>query len=158
MKPTPEEIKTYLKLLEETPRRIASVSRGVDGTRLHIKPEGDSWSANDILAHLRSCADVWGKTIQEMLINDNPTLPHVHPRQWVKKTDYPRLDFHESLKAFTSQRKELLKVLKNLAFADWSRTSMIKGREHTIFTQVRRMATHENVHCDQIKEILKSQL
>ena len=155
MKATPDEIETYLKLLTETPRRIASVSRGIGNSRLQFK-RGDFWSANDILAHLRSCADVWGKTIHEMLIKDNPTLPYIHPRQWVKKTDYLEIDFHTSLQAFTSQRNELLKVLKNLNFTDWSRASMIKGREDTVFTQTRRMATHENEHCEQIKTILKS--
>jgi len=156
MKATSHEIETYLKLLAETPRRIASVSRGIENAQLQRRIEKEPWSVNDILAHLRSCADVWGKTIQEMLIKDNPTLPYVHPRQWIKKTNYPELDFHISLQAFTSQRKGLLKLLKNLALEDWSRTSMIKRREHTVFTQVRRMATHENVHCEQIQEMLKS--
>ena len=156
MKATPDEIEKYLKLLAETPRRIASVSRGIENAQLQRRIEKEPWSVNDILAHLRSCADVWGKTIQEMLIKDNPTLPYVHPRQWIKKTNYPELDFHISLQAFTSQRKGLLKLLKNLALEDWSRTSMIKRREHTVFTQVRRMATHENVHCEQIQEMLKS--
>ena len=156
MKATPDEIEKYLKLLAETPRRIESLSRGMDNVQLQLKPDGDSWSTNDILAHLRSCADVWGKTIQEMLIKDNPILPYVHPRQWIKKTNYPEIDFHTSLQAFTDQRKELLMVLKKLNFKDWSRASIIKGREHTVFTQIRRMATHENEHCEQIKAMLKS--
>jgi hypothetical protein len=156
MKATQEEIEIYLRILEQTPRRIASVSTKIENAILQRRTAKEPWSANDILAHLRSCADVWGKTIYEMLAKDNPTLPYAHPRQWVKKTDYPKLDFHESLKAFTSQRRELLKVLKKLDFEDWSRSSIIKGREHTIFTQTRRMATHEDVHCDQIKAMLES--
>ena len=155
MKAAPDEIDKYLKLLAETPRRIASVSKGIENARLQSKTEQEPWFANDILAHLRSCADVWGKTIQEMLLKDNPTLPYVYPRQWIKKTNYLEIDFHISLQAFTAQRKELLKLLKNLAFEDWSRASIIKGREHTVFTQTRRMATHENEHCEQIKEIMK---
>ena len=102
MKATPDEIEKYLKLLSETPRRIASVSRGIENSRLHLKPDEASWSANDILAHLRSCADVWGKTIQEMLIKDNPTLPYIHPRQWVKKTNYLELEFHTSFRLYQS--------------------------------------------------------
>ncbi len=156
MKVTPHEIEKYLKLLEQTPRRIASASKGVENVWLQSKTAKEPWSVNDILAHLRSCADVWGKTIHEMLIKDSPTLPYVHPRQWIKKTDYPTLDFHISLQAFNTQRKELLKLLKNLDFEDWSRACMIKGREHTIFSQTRQMATHEDVHCEKIKVILKS--
>jgi len=49
-------------------------------------------------------------------------------------------------------------VLKRLSVEDWSRAAIIKGREHTVFTQVRRMAMHENVHCEQIESLLQSVL
>jgi DinB superfamily len=156
MKAIPEKIETYLKLLEQSPRRIASASKGIENANLQLKTKKEPWSANDILAHLRSCADVWGKSIQEMLVKDNPTLPYQHPRQGIRKTNYPELDFHTSLQAFTDQRRELLVLLKKLTLADWSRAATIKGREHTVFTQTRRMAVHEDIHCGEIEAILKS--
>jgi hypothetical protein len=155
MKATPAEIAKYLNLLAETPRRIRRATQGFDEVRLQFKPDKDSWSINDILAHLRSCADVWGASIDAMLAAENPTVPYRHPRQWIKKTDYPELPFHGSLQVFVEQRQKLLKVLKPLAFEDWSRGALIKGREHTVFTQVRRMAQHENEHCGQIESLLK---
>jgi hypothetical protein len=155
MKATPTEIEQYLQLLEETPRRLVIVTRSMDETRLQRRSEKESWSVNDILAHLRSCADVWGDSIDAMLAEEHPTVPYRHPRQWIKKTDYPKLPFHESLQAFKAQRKKLLKVLKALVFADWSRSAVIQGREHTVFTQVRRMAMHEQEHIEQIEEMFK---
>ncbi len=90
-----------------------------------------------------------------MLAEDHPTLPHVSPRTWVRKTDYLKLDFHESLQAFVHQRAELLDTLKNLNFEAWSRGAIIKGRNHTVFSQARRMAHHENEHCEQLEALLK---
>ena len=155
MKATLPEIEQYLKLLEETPRRIKQLTSSIDEVRLQRKTEKFPWSVNDILAHLRACADVWGDSIIAMLAEENPKVPYRHPRQWIKKTDYPKLPFHESFQAFKSQRKRLLKVLKSLSFEDWSRAATIQGREHTVFAQVRRMATHENEHYGQIEETLK---
>jgi hypothetical protein len=155
MKTAPAEIDKYLKLLEETPRRLLKSTKSVDEARLQQRTEKENWSVNDILAHLRLCADVWGDSIERMLAEDHPTVPYRHPRQWIKKTDYPQLPFHESLQTFTAQRKKLLRVLKRLSFEDWSRAATIKGSEHTVFTQVRRMATHENVHCEQIESLLQ---
>ena len=154
MKSTLPEIETYLKLLEVTPRRLAKSTQSAGETRLQQRTEKENWSVNDILAHLRSCADVWGVSIERMLAEESPTVPYRHPRQWIKKTDYPKLPFYESLQAFTAQRKKLLKILKRLSFDDWSRAATIKGSEHTVFTQVRRMATHEQVHCEQIEKLL----
>jgi hypothetical protein len=155
MKATSTEIATFLSLLEETPRLLAKLTKSIDEARLQRRTEKESWSVNDILAHLRACADVWGDSIDAMLAKEHPTVPYRHPRQWIKKTDYPQLPFHESLQAFTAQRKRLLKILKRLSFEDWSRAATIKGREHTVFTQVRRMAIHENVHCEQIESLLQ---
>ena len=53
------------------------------------------------------------------------------------------------------QRKNLLNVLNNLSFEDWSCAAIIKHREHTVFSETRRMALHEDVHCQQIEELLK---
>jgi len=155
MKATPVEIETFLDLLAESPRRIAATSTGIDDAHLQTKPDKKSWSANDILAHLRSCADVWGDSIDAMLAEENPTVPYRHPRQWIKKTDYPELPFQGSFRAFAAQRKKLLKVLISLSFEDWLRAAIIKGRGHTVFTQARRMALHEQVHCGQIESLLQ---
>ena len=152
---TPDEIEKYLNLLSDTSRRLTKTTQGFDDVRLQYKIDKKVWSVNDILAHLRSCADVWGGSIEAMLAQDKPTLPYRHPRQWIKKTNYPDLLFYESFQAFRTQRKNLLNVLNNLSFEDWSRAAMIKHREHTVFSQARRMALHEGVHCQQIEELLK---
>lgn len=154
MRATLPEIEQYLKLLEETPRRIKRITSAFDEARLQRKTEKLPWSVNDILAHLRSCADVWGDSIFAMLAEENPKVAYRHPRQWIKKTDYLQLSFQESFQAFVTQRRKLLKSLKSLSFEDWSRAAIIQGREHTVFTQARRIATHENVHCEQIESLL----
>jgi hypothetical protein len=152
---TPDQIEKYLSLLSNTSGRIMKATQGFDDLRLQHKIDKKAWSVNDILAHLRSCADVWGGSIEAMLAQDKPTLPYRHPRQWIKKTNYPNLLFDESFQAFRMQRKNLLNVLNNLSFEDWSRAAMIKHREHTVFSETRRMALHEDIHCQQIEEILK---
>lgn len=155
MEITSTEIEQALKSLAETPHRLATASSGLENAQLQTKPDETSWSANDILAHLRACADVWGKTIQAMLAQETPTLRHVSPRTWIRKTDYLELPFRESFQAFADQRNELLNTLKNLDFAAWSRGAMIKERRHTVFSQARRLAQHEHDHCEQIEALLK---
>ena len=152
----PAEIEIYLNLLTELPQRIAKSTKGIDDARLQFKADKKAWAVNDILAHLRSCADVWGDSAVAMLAEDHPKVPYRHPRQWIKKTNYLELSFQESFQAFQAQRKEFLKVLKGLSFADWSRAANIKGREHTVFTQVRRLALHESEHVEQIESLLRS--
>jgi uncharacterized damage-inducible protein DinB len=156
---TSAEIEKLLNSLAETPRRIAFADRNLENSRLQFRPDENSWSVNDILAHLRACADVWGKSILAMITQDHPTLRYVSPRTWIKKTDYLELEFHQSLVAFTRQREKLVKSLEPLAIADWSRgatfTGTTRGREQTVLNYVQRMTQHENEHCEQIEALLK---
>jgi len=155
MKATPTEVENYLKLLEETPRRIRTLSKGIDGACLQFRLDNKTWSANDILAHLRSCADLWTFSIYAMLAENVPVLPDINERKWAKATRYAEISFQESFQAFSIQRENLLHVLKDLPFESWERSAIIFERKHTIFTQIRRMTKHENEHCGQIESLLQ---
>lgn len=149
---------SVLALLKATPRRIAALTRGVHDHQLTLKPSVDSWSANEVLAHLRACADVWGGSMMTMLTQDQPTFRYVSPRAWIKKTNYCDLKFGVSLVAYTNQRKNLLKVLQALPQDDWLRGASVKAatkiRKETVLSYGQRMAHHENGHCEQIERIL----
>src|SRR5215469_12790150 len=53
-------LEQMLTLLRETPTRIAELTADLSPEALQMKPAPDEWSANEVLAHLRACADVWG--------------------------------------------------------------------------------------------------
>ena len=156
MKATTSEIEKYLQLLEETTDRIMSVSHGLEDARLQFKPNKKSWSVNDILAHLRSCSDLWTHSIYAMLAEHEPAFSDIDERKWAKVTRYAELPFAESFQAFSLQRENLLRVLKALPFALWERSAIIFGRKHSVFTQARRLAKHEKEHCEQIESLLRS--
>lgn len=151
MEVTHTGIAEMLKLLAETPERITAVTQYLTSAQLYTKPDPKSWSINDILAHLRACADVWGQDIDAMLAQNTPTLRYLSPRTYLRKTNYASLEFGPSFQIFCEQRTELLKTLHNLTFAEWARDAKIKGRQHTVFSHVRRTALHESGHCEQIE-------
>ena len=160
MKIDPVEIETVLRLLEATPNTLASISKDLSLERLHFRPDDDAWSANDILAHLRACADLWGKSILAMLAQDHPILRYVSPRTWIKKSKYLDQEFPTSLEAFTKQRAGLLEVLNSLKTEDWTRgatfTGTTRGREQTVLSYAQRLARHEEEHCIQVKNLLRN--
>lgn len=148
-----------LRLLAETPARLEALSRGLDDDRLQRSPREGAWSANEILAHLRACADVWGSSIQSMVERDHPTPRYVSPRTWIRKTNYASQPFSASLTAFTAQRDELVRTLNALDDADWARgatfTGTTRGREQTIRSYVQRTVAHELEHCQQLEATLR---
>ena len=95
-------IEQVLTLLAETPPSLAALTAGLSPAQLRTAPDQDEWSANDVLAHLRACADVWGDCIAAMLADDRPTLRSVSPRTWITRTGYLDLEFRPSLRAFAA--------------------------------------------------------
>ena len=149
-----------LTLLAETPPRIAALTAGLAPAQLYTPPNHDGWSLNDVLAHLRACADVWGNCIMAMIAEDTPTLRAVNPRTWIKKTDYLELEFRPSLHSFAAQRADLLAVLEPLPHEGWSRAATVTGAgkvlERTVLFYAQWLARHERQHVKQVERIINT--
>ena len=163
MRLVPESSLTFEQLrtmLAAAPPRIAALTDGLAPALLHTPPAPDERSANDVLAHLRACADVWGRSMLTMLAQDRPTIRAISPRTWIRKTDYPEQEFGPSLHAFATQRAELLAVLELLAPEAWSRAATMTGAgkplEQTVLSYAQGLALHERPHVKQIERIVQT--
>ena len=144
-----------IALAEATPERIAKSSAGLDEAILTQIPSENEWSALEILNHLRACEEVWMHSVHAMLAHERPSLKEIHPRKWIKTCNpYTNQSFANLLKMFTLRREALLISLRSLSLEDWAREGLIDRKTHTIFSHVRRMVRHEDVHCNEIEAIL----
>src|SRR5215467_15498834 len=109
-----------LSVLRDTPDRIRCLTGDLTEASLHAAPEPGEWSVAEIAAHLRSCADVWGRAIETIALTDHPTIRAVSPTTWIKSTDYRELAFASSVHAFSKQRDHLLALLADLPDRGWS--------------------------------------
>ncbi len=154
---TPLTIEEVLTQLAEQPKAIAALTERLPRARLHRSPSRGEWSLNEVLAHLRSCGDMWGRYIATIVAEDRPTIRAMNPTTWIKSTNYPDLEFVPSLRAFAKQRAELLALLQSLPKAGWSRTATVTGagkpRERTVMEYARWLANHERSHLKQITRI-----
>lgn len=153
-------IEQLLSKLAATPPRLAALTAGLAPAQLRTAPNPEEWSANEVLAHLRACADVWGGCIATILAQDTPTLRAVNPRTWIQKTDYLDLDFRPSLGAFATQRAELLAVLEPLPPEGWSRAATVTGAGkplmRTVLSYAQWLVDHERPHVKQIERIVNA--
>jgi hypothetical protein len=153
-------VEQVLTLLAEAPRRLAALTAGLSSAQLWTAPDPGEWSANDVLAHLRACADTWGAAITTILAEDAPTIRAVNPRTWIEQTDYLDLDFQPSLRAYATQRADLLTLLEPLPPGGWARTATVTGAgrplERTTLDYAERLARHEQPHIKQIARIVNA--
>jgi len=153
-------IEQILSILRQTPDRLTELTAGVIGSQLHVAPEPGEWSVAEVLAHLRSCADVWGDVIETIVVTDHPTIRAVNPTTWIKTTDYREIEFARSLQAFTEQRHRLLGLMGHLPNDGWSRSATVLGAgnplELTVRSYADRLARHERTHWRQVAKTVKA--
>src|SRR5215216_4534487 len=99
MKLLSEDISRIVAHLTDAPLHVETATRGLQTTQLYLRSDVEPWSVSDILAHLRTCSDVWGKSIIAMITRDNPTLRYVSPRSWMQKPTYLEQEFDAALEA-----------------------------------------------------------
>ena len=154
----PLTIHQTLTQLKEQPETIATLTAGLPQARLHRPASAGEWSVNDVLAHLRSCSDMWGRYMAMIIAEDHPTIRAMNPTTWVKSTNYPQLEFAPSFRAFVKQRAELLTFLRPLPKAAWSRSATVTGagrpRERNVLEYGRWLANHEQTHVKQIRRLV----
>ncbi|MBK6307830.1 MAG: DinB family protein [Gemmatimonadetes bacterium] len=116
------------------------------------------WSVRDIVAHLRACAVVWGRSMERMIGEDHPTIRYVSPRGWIKRSDFLSQDFEILLAAFTAERTALLEALRPLDAPGWRRgaafTGTSLGKQATVLSYAQRMADHVVGHIEQLRRTL----
>lgn len=148
-------VEEVLTILAETPRQIESITAGLNATQLRTPPNRGEWSVSEILAHLRACADVRGSATLRIVEEDRPRIQVVNPREYLRGTDYPKLDFAISLRAFADQRAELLDVLRALPAEGWSRPAEIvraaSSLQGSVLYYAVWLGTHEVPHLEQIR-------
>ena len=151
------EPKELTRELASVPKLIAGIVAGHDEARLRWRTDEKTWSASDLLAHLRSCADVRGKWIAAMLDRDNPTLRAVSPRSAFRKS--VDRDVAVSLEEFAEERAALVKRLRSLDEAGWNRTLTFTGASPrsstpTVTACVWGLVQHEKDHLQQFRDLL----
>lgn len=156
----PLPIEQIMTMLGDAPVRIAAFAIGLTPVQLRTPPAPGEWSANDVLAHLRACADVRGGSIARIVAEEWPTIRATDPRTWMAQTDYPQQTFDASLQVFAAQRAELAALLARLDAQGWSRSATVVGAGRPLARTVRQfaegLALHERPHLKQIGRVTEA--
>ena len=152
--PLPEVL---VEMLARGPAHIEESTVGLADAQTGQTPPDYGWSVNEVLAHLRSCADVWGRNISTILLEKHSIIQALSPPSWLAQTNYLELPFSESFPAFAEQRGGLVTQLRHLHAGDWVRSAMVVGAgrpvERTVHLYTEWIAVHERAHLKQIRRI-----
>jgi hypothetical protein len=152
---TDDHATRLLERLREAPERIATATAGVSDDRLNLRTADEPWSVNDILAHVRSAADVRDRIIRRLATETRASIPYRSARSEFARTDYLERSFGENLAAYTAKRAELVAFLESLPPGGWHHGALMRDRPETVASYAGALADHDTAHCEQIEALLR---
>lgn len=151
---TDSNIKEVVRLLSETPERLAALSKGLSEAKLQEAFGQGERSFKETLAHLINTESISSGAIYLALMLDEPMLPAIHAeRDLGKLLRLDLLPFSELMMYFTTRRTVLLRILVSLTEDQWSRSIRENGkqRKESVYWRARGLALHELEHLNDLE-------
>ena len=164
-----------LERLRSTPGVLAAGFRGKRDAELARRPAARSWSAKEIVCHLRDVEELFLTRFCAILAMEDPVIPTLaatpatlatwgiggavghplDPDRWAEERQYARNDGALALAAFRRRRQEVLALLESLSPAQWARGGLhvVRGRL-SMGDWAASLAAHDDNHLDQLARAL----
>jgi hypothetical protein len=165
-----------LARLAQTPARVQRIIDAHDGAVLSRRPGPDSWSATEIVCHLRDVEELFQTRFHTILALDEPTIfvlgadpekliawgiggavTHpLDPDRWAIDRQYARNDPREAAAAFVRRRREVLALLSGLTPAQWVRGGIhLKRGRQALSVWAASLAAHDDNHLAQLERAVE---
>ena len=171
-----QSVARCLERMERTADEIAAAISNQSDLSLSRRPGPTSWSAKEVVCHLRDIEELFMLRFRTMLALNEPTflvlgemppdraawgivegdaLP-LDPDRWAEERQYLRSDTGLAFAALRRRRHETLALLGRLAPDQWQRgsTHVTLGRM-TIADWVALIAAHDDKHLAQLRRALE---
>ena len=164
-----------LSRLERGPGEVGRAIFGAPAGVLARRPNVCSWSATEIVCHLRDVEELFQLRFHTILAVDEPpilafgaapsdltawriggAIAHpLDPDRWASDRQYDRSDAHEALGAWQRRRTEVVRLLSPLSPAEWERGGIhpTRGRR-TLVDWATSLAGHDENHLDQLRRAI----
>jgi hypothetical protein len=151
---TKENIARVLEMLGGASERLERYVKGKSAGQLTSPLGKGQRSPTEVLAHVLHCEARSSEAMYLALIAKEPEIVVVHAeRDWGKLLRYDLLPFGELLAYFKTRREIMLRVLRELPEAKWSRAVKWPGKQRleSVYWAARGQATHEEEHLGEMR-------
>ncbi len=141
-----------LSKLQETPKALAALVRGVGDETLRRKPAPDKWSMLEILCHLRDVEFLFAERYGKIASHDRPQLRMIDNDELAATLRYNQDDPATVLREFRGLRAECVGLLSALAQQGWERVGLHPKRgEFSIAANAVMHVVHDANHLDRLR-------
>lgn len=143
-----------LDVYRATPQTLRALVQGVDEERARERPDEDSWSIVEVVAHLADAEANAYERVRRMLAEDNPTFEGYDEQEWARARNYRAMHFGTALRRFEEHRAAQIGLLEQLDSDGWERPARHNQLGAiTVSSITAHMTAHDAIHLAQIARI-----
>jgi len=143
-----------IEALRLAPERVSEEVKGLDEEELRFCVGDDQWSLKEVIGHLRDFAEIDHDRLCRMIAEDRPFLPGYDQEALIRERNYQEADLQAVLGELASFRRETVRVLSELADADWLRTGRHEERGvYNVRQLAEQLVSHEATHLEHIRAL-----
>jgi uncharacterized damage-inducible protein DinB len=143
-----------LSRLQETPKLLVALLRGMSDEALRRKPAPEKWSMLEIACHLRDVEEFFVERYGKIANHDRPQLRMINQDELAAKLRYNQDDLALVLKQFQGLRAESVAILGALAAQSWQRVGVhSKQGDVSIAWTAEHQVEHDANHLGQIRAL-----
>jgi uncharacterized damage-inducible protein DinB len=141
-----------LSRLQETPKLLLALLRGLSDEALRRKQAPEKWSMLEIACHLRDVEEFFAERYGKIANHDRPQLRMINQNELAAKLRYNEDDLTLVLKQFQGLRAESVAILGALAAQSWQRVGVHPKRgDVSIAWTAKHQVEHDSNHLGQIR-------
>jgi hypothetical protein len=134
--------------------RIRSLAERVSEDQARWKPDPESWSVLEVIAHLLDEERKDFRVRLEIILNDpQKAWPPIDPQGWVVSEEYNRRDLAETLNDFLVEREKSLSWLSSLDNPNWEAVYQARFGPIRAGDMLAAWSAHDLLHLRQLVEL-----
>jgi len=110
-------IETYL----QGPAILREAVAGLGSEALRVRPVPGKWSILEVVCHLADSEQAYCHRMKRVIAEEKPPLPGYDETRFAASLAYHERDLEEELALLESMRRQMVRVLRSVPDATWSR-------------------------------------
>jgi hypothetical protein len=145
-----------LRILQATPKKLATLVKGKTKKQLTRRPAPDKWSAAEIMAHFADVEIAIAWRVRLVLSANAVPIQAYDQDAWAATFGYAHRDPRQSLALFQINRDANIRLVKSVPRKLWDNYGVHQERgKESVSRIISMVAGHDLNHLKQIERILK---
>ena len=152
---TKQGLLSITQSLSATPESIREIIQNCVAESLTRRPPSGEFAAVEVICHLRDLElEGYSVRIQELLTDEQPSLPDIDGGRLAIERDYLRQNSATALQDFEAAREDTLRAISELTAEQWERSGTQEGVGPVTVTRVvEMMLEHDEGHLEELRRL-----